>query len=174
MILFHAGVTMVVIWFVMRGNPRVDYRVVAVASLLPDLIDKPIGRILFKQRYNSGRLWAHALLVNVAFFCVLFFMRGRGKRKFVLVPISTLLHLAEDTMWNSPRVFWWPLLGTTFPRDTSTSLLGIDWSRALVEEGIGLVLIVWLFVSHGMLSREGVREFLRTGMLERPHKEITT
>ncbi len=65
MIFFHAGVTMVVVWFVMRGNPRVDYRVVAFASLLPDLIDKPIGRVLFRARYNSGRLWAHALLVNV-------------------------------------------------------------------------------------------------------------
>jgi hypothetical protein len=172
-ILFHAGVTMVVVWFVMRGNPRVDYRVVAIASLLPDLIDKPIGRVLFRARYNSGRLWAHALLVNVAFFCVLFFMRGRAKRTFVLIPISTLLHLAEDTMWNMPRVFWWPLLGTSFPRDRSTSLLGIRWKGALIEEAIGLVLIAWLLASHGLLSQEGVRSFLRTGMLERP-KEIAT
>ena len=39
---------MLIVWFVMRGNTRVDYRIVAVASLLPDLIDKPIGRIIFK------------------------------------------------------------------------------------------------------------------------------
>src|SRR5688572_961296 len=36
MILWHIGLTTLIVWFVMRGNPRVDYRVVAVASLLPD------------------------------------------------------------------------------------------------------------------------------------------
>ena len=52
--------------------------------------------------YDSGRIYAHTLMLNVAFFCVLFFMRGRSKRTFVLVPISSLLHLAEDGVWSEP------------------------------------------------------------------------
>ena len=170
MILWHIGLTVLIVWFVMRGNPRVDYRVVALASLLPDVIDKPIGRIIFRERYDSGRIYAHTLLLNVALFCVLFFMRGRLKRQFVLVPISSLLHLAEDAVWAQPRIFWWPLLGATFPRDPVRDgplsfLNPANNPGALWQETVGLAVLIFMFASHGMLSREGVRTFLRTGML---------
>lgn len=172
MILFHSGLTMLIVWFVMRGNPRIDYRIVALASLLPDVIDKPIGRIIFRSKLGSGRLWGHTLLLNLALFCVVFFLRGRVKRQFVLVPISSLLHLAEDAVWSTPTVFWWPLFGTRFPRDRSTALLGIHWRSALIEEGVGLLVLVWLFASHRMLSRDGLASFVRTGMLEQPRESV--
>jgi hypothetical protein len=171
MILWHGGLTMLIVWFVMRGNPRVDYRVVAVAALLPDVIDKPIGRIFLKSRYDSGRLFGHTLLLNVALFCVLFFMRGRVKRRFVLVPISSLLHLAEDGMWSTPKVFWWPLFGTGFPKEPVTGgPLGflVPSAGIVVQEAIGLAAILFLLSSHGLLNREGIRSFLRTGHLESP------
>lgn len=173
MILWHVGLTMFIVWFVMRGNPRVDYRIVAVASLLPDLIDKPIGRLLFRGRFDSGRLYAHALLVNVALFCLVFFMRGRLKRQFVLVPLSSLLHLAEDGVWSQPKLFWWPLLGTTFPRDPVLGgmfafLNPLANPGIVVREIVGSAVLVWLFASHGMLSRTGVRHFLVTGVLTPP------
>jgi hypothetical protein len=175
MIFWHAGLTTLIVWFVMRGNPRIDYRIVMIASLLPDIIDKPIGRLLFRERFDSGRLYGHTLLLNVALFCVLFFMRGRAKRQFVLVPISSLLHLAEDGMWSQPRTFWWPLFGSTFPRDPvpggSLSFLNPFHNPAVtVQEVVGLLVLVWLFASHGMLSRARMRRFLRTGMLETPNE----
>ncbi len=174
------GLTMLIVWFVMRGNPRVDYRVVAIASLLPDLIDKPIGRVLFRARYESGRIYAHTLLLNVALFCVLFFMRGRAKRRFALIPISSLLHLAEDGVWSHPKTFWWPLFGSNFPRDpvsggTWAFLDPTRYGGALVQEAVGLAVLLWLLASHGMLSGPGLRRFLRTGMLEPPtEKEAAT
>lgn len=171
MIFWHVGTTLTIVWFVMRGNTRVDYRLVALGALLPDLIDKPIGRLLLRSRFDSGRLFAHTLLVNVAFFCILFFMRGRLKRKAVLVPIGALLHLAEDAMWSSPRTFWWPLLGTDFPSDPVPGgalswLNPLNSTEAMIQEPIGALLLVWLLAAHGMLSREGLRDFLRTGHLE--------
>jgi hypothetical protein len=172
-ILYHGGLTMLIVWFVMRGNPRVDYRIVFLAALLPDIVDKPIGRVFLRAKFGTGRLWAHTLLVNLALFCVVFFLRGRVKRQFVLVPISSLLHLAEDGLWSAPKVFWWPLFGTTFPRDTSRSFLGVQWRAALIEEAIGLAVLLWLFASHRMLSRDGIRSFLRTGMLEQPREALT-
>ena len=177
MILWHMGLTMLIVWFVMRGNPRVDYRIVAVASLLPDIIDKPIGRILFRERYESGRIYAHTLLLNLALFCVLFFMRGRGKRTFVLVPISSLLHLAEDGVWSMPRIFWWPLFGTEFPRDPQRDGT-LSWLNPFahpgwfVQEGVGLALIAWLLASHGLLNREGIKSFLKTGRLTEPEEAV--
>jgi hypothetical protein len=168
-ILFHGGLTMLIVWFVMRGNPRVDYRIVFLASLLPDVIDKPIGRILFRSKFHSGRLWGHTLLLNLALFCVVFFLRGRIKRQFVLVPISSLLHIAEDGVWSTPKVFWWPLFGTVFPRQAA----GIHWRTAVIQEGIGLAVLLWLFASHRMLSRDGLKSFLHTGMLEQPRTAVT-
>jgi inner membrane protein len=168
MIFWHTGLTSVIVWFVMRGNPRVDYRIVMAASLLPDIIDKPLGRIFFRERFGSGRLYAHTLLVNVALFCVLFFMRGRIKRQFVLVPLSTLLHLAEDGMWSNPRTFWWPLFGTKFAvAKTQGSFIHYFLRPGLIaQEVVGLLLLAWLFGSHGRLNAEGLRAFLKTGHLE--------
>jgi hypothetical protein len=175
MILWHSGTTMLIVWFVMRGNPRVDYRVVAVASLIPDIIDKPIGRLIFKSRFDSGRILGHTLLLNVALFCVLFFMRGRAKRQFVLVPISSLLHLAEDGMWSTPKVFWWPLFGSTFPKEPvsgGTLAFLVPSAGILIQEVIGLAVMLWLFAAHGLLNREGIRSFLKTGHLEAPTEAV--
>ena len=172
MIFWHLGLTVVIVWFVMRGNPRIDYRVVMFGAILPDLIDKPLGRIIFRERFESGRIFAHTLLINLAFFCVLFFMRGRRKRSAVLVPISSLLHLAEDGIWSNPRLFWWPLFGTSFarnPLDGGVVTLFLEPLRSpgvLAQEAIGALLLLWLLVSHGMLSREGLKTVLRTGRLE--------
>jgi hypothetical protein len=170
-ILWHAGITMLIVWFVMRGNTRIDYRVVAFASLIPDLIDKPIGRLLFRDEFENGRIFGHTLLLNVAFFCVLFFMRGRRKRQFTLIPLSSLLHLAEDGMWGEPKTFWWPLFGTSFPRDPQAGgfLSMFDPTRnpgVFAQEVIGALAIAFLLSSHGLLNRSGIRSFLKTGRLE--------
>ncbi len=171
MIFWHLGTTLAIVWFVMRGNTRVDYRLVALGALLPDLIDKPLGRILLRSQFESGRIFGHTLLLNVAVFSLLFFMRGRFKRKATLVPIGSLLHLAEDAMWATPVTFWWPLFGTTFPPDPTTDgalawLNPLNSPAAMIQEPIGLGLLLWLLAAHGMLSRDGLRTFLRTGHLE--------
>jgi inner membrane protein len=168
-ILWHLGLTLLILWFVLRGNPRVDYRFAAFGALLPDLIDKPIGRILFRETFESGRLFGHTLLLNVAFLCVMFFLRGRLKRKLVLIPIGSLLHLAQDAMWAHPEILWWPLFGTEFPRSPHEGLLGFIQVRdAVWQEAVGLIVLAWLFAAHGMLSRKGIVRFLRTGRLDMP------
>lgn len=172
MIFWHVGSTLVILWFVFRGNTRLDYRVAAAGALLPDVVDKLAGRLMFADRYDTGHLWGHTLLVNVAFFSVLFFMRGRRKRRLVLLPIGSLLHLAEDGMWSNPRVFWWPLFGTSFPPEP---IAGPWWQflnpfrepGIVIGEVAGLLLLAWLFAAHGMLSRQGIMSFLRTGHLEK-------
>jgi hypothetical protein len=164
LILWHFGTTLVILWFVFRGNTRMDYRFALLGSILPDLIDKPLGRIVLRNRYHSGRLFGHTLLLNVAAFALLFFMRGRRKRKAVLLPIGSLLHLAEDGMWSRPGVFWWPAFGTAFPRG-SGGMLRLSWT-SIAMELVGAGLIVWIFAAHGMLNRDGLKAFLRTGMLE--------
>jgi hypothetical protein len=143
--------------------------------LLPDIIDKPIGRLLFRSRFDSGRIYAHTLLLNVALFCVLFFMRGKAKRTFTLIPISSLMHLAEDGMWSQPRIFWWPLFGTKFPPQhvdggVLAFLNPMNHPVVIAQEAVGLGAIVWLLAAHELLNKEGIRSFLKTGKLVSPEE----
>lgn len=76
-------------------------------------------------------------------------------------------------MWSQPQTFWWPLFGTEFPKEPVPGgllafLNPLAQPVLLVQEAVGAAVIVWLFAAHGMLSREGLRAFLRTGMLEEP------
>lgn len=167
MILWHLGTTLAILWFVFRGNPRLDYRLALLGALLPDIVDKPLGRIVLRERYHSGRLWGHALLVNVALFCVIFFLRGRVKRRAVLVPIGSLLHLFEDGpgLWSKARVFWWPLFGAVMPQGNERGVLMYVNRTAVAEEVAGALILAFVLAGHKMLSRDGVRAFLRTGHL---------
>ena len=40
-----------------RGG--IDYRVLLVGSLLPDIIDKPVGQVLFHDTFSNGRIFCH-------------------------------------------------------------------------------------------------------------------
>jgi hypothetical protein len=59
----HVGLTTLTARVIEKSTneKRMDYRLVVIGSLLPDLIDKPIGRILFQNRFESGRVFAHTL-----------------------------------------------------------------------------------------------------------------
>jgi hypothetical protein len=41
---------------------KINYLFVALGAILPDLIDKPIGRILLGESVANGRLFGHTLL----------------------------------------------------------------------------------------------------------------
>ena len=41
---------------------RVDLRVLAVDSVLPDILDKPIGLMIFRDERGTGRIFCHTLL----------------------------------------------------------------------------------------------------------------
>src|SRR5262245_5826796 len=45
--------------------PEVDYRLLALAAMGPDLIDKPLAALYFYRRYRSAVLFAHTLLVHL-------------------------------------------------------------------------------------------------------------
>nr|WP_292468287.1 metal-dependent hydrolase [Methanolobus sp.] len=66
LLLAHIGITIgifFVIGFLMPAiKPHIKYRYVAFGSLLPDIIDKPIGRFLFADSIANGRIFAHTLV----------------------------------------------------------------------------------------------------------------
>jgi len=101
----HVAVT----WGVARLlNKQCDYRLLAVAALLPDLIDKPLAILAFPQS-NSSQNVCHSLLLHIALLIItlLFFPK--------VLPYTLAFngHLIADRMWFHTETFWWPLYGGT-------------------------------------------------------------
>ncbi len=70
MLLFgHLGITLGVYLglgtFISRLRVIIDPRYLAIGALLPDLIDKPIGRVIFASTLANGRIIGHTLLFTL-------------------------------------------------------------------------------------------------------------
>lgn len=146
----HLGVTLGVVFLALRllklrtkleikFNRRL-YLFVFTGSLLPDLIDKPVGEILLAGSISNGRIFAHTLLFNflLLLFCLWLYKRsgsregregsregsregrGLGGNKngfgFLLFSFASFLHLCEDRMWLTPETLFFPVFGFEFPQ----------------------------------------------------------
>ncbi len=150
---------------------RFDLRLLFIGSLLPDIIDKPLGLLLFPTFYGTGRLLAHSLL----FVLVLAFAgvwRYRSSRSTALLTLSygSGMHLLLDAMWRSPSILFWPLAGS-LPRgaavdDWISTLLTAPVQNAsvLISEIAGVILLIPLLWM--ILSGAGLRRFLRHGTVK--------
>jgi hypothetical protein len=96
---------------------RIDYRLVAVGSLLPDLVDRT-QRAVFRVRRSSPdkRLVGHTLLFNLALLITgIYVWRRHGERRLLPVSAAAITHLLVDPVIRSPGTLLWPLLGLKFP-----------------------------------------------------------
>jgi len=103
---------------------HLDYRFLLVGSLLPDLIDKPIGGIFFYQTFQNGRIFAHTLCFTIllALLGACVYRRWR-KSWFLILSFGSAIHLILDGMWLEPRTLLWPLYGWSFARVESVNFL---------------------------------------------------
>lgn len=172
MLFFHLGVTCGII-FLTLGRRRIDYRVVLLGAILPDVIDKPVGRIFFEETFQRSRLFGHTLaLVVVLMLGLQLLLRGDAARRWLVLPIAAAIHLGLDGMWNDPVTLFWPLFGTTFPPE----IVGNYWLEVLlrpishpleaVKEVLGLGIIVYIAKAYGLAHRVAFRRFLASGSLE--------
>ena len=171
MLFWHLGLTCLIV-FLALGTRRIDYRVVLLGSLIPDLLDKPVGRILFEERFHTSRLYGHTLLfVVVLLLAVQLALRGSTARRWFILPIAVLIHLALDGMWNDPVTLFWPLFSTTFPPDPVENywlevlLRPLEHPWELAKELVGLGVLLYLFRAFDLQDPMRRREFLRSGRL---------
>src|SRR4026207_995702 len=103
MLLWFIGTAVVSVWYVFR-DPRLDYRLLAVGALLPDLIDLP-GR--------QAR-WAHSLVVSVATLVVVMVVTA-GRKPTRRVPLAGAGVRRVASAGRGRRLWsWWGC-----PRDAS-------------------------------------------------------
>lgn len=133
MVLWFAGCSIVIVRAVFR-DPRIDYRLVALGALLPDLVDVFLG----------GARYAHTLVASVGLLAVVMLATRRGRparRRFLALPIGTLCHLVLDGVWTRRHLFWWPLFGSRL----AGRLPSLDrpiWLIA-IQEVAGAVALLW-------------------------------
>lgn len=111
---------------------RIDYRLVLVGSLLPDIIDKPIGTLFFRNFFSNGRIFSHTLLfLAILTVAAVYLYRKKGQTWLVALSFGTFLHLILDEMWLAPRTLLWPVYGWAFER-IDLSHWPQDWLYALM------------------------------------------
>jgi membrane-bound metal-dependent hydrolase YbcI (DUF457 family) len=146
----------------------VDIRVLVVGSLLPDIIDKPLGHFFLRDTLNNGRIYAHTLLFLLLIVAAGLFVYKRYHRMWLLtLAAGTLTHLILDGMWNAPATLLWPLMGSTFGKVEMESWVSsifqalISDPLTLAFEVIGLAIVLWFGVTLIYSKKVGV--FIRSG-----------
>ena len=134
MLLFgHIGVTVGVFFglsfFIPQLRTILDPTYLVIGSLLPDLIDKPLGMIIFSSTIANGRTIAHTLLFSfILFLTGLYLYDKRGDLKVLILASCSIFHLMEDQMWSSPRTLFWPLPRMAFPQKSASY-----WTKILIN-----------------------------------------
>ena len=145
-----------------------DYRLLALASVLPDVVDKPLAVFAFPES-QAALLFSHTLLAHLLVWA---WVLKRGRRWW---PYALALsgHLVADRIWKFPQTFLFPLRGWHFHRWRDVGSPKAFW-RAYVEvigehpeliayELAGLAALVWFAKSRGLNSLRRWWRFLRQG-----------
>jgi len=90
--------------------------VAAVAAILPDLVDKPLGHIFLQATLDNGRIFGHSLLFMGALVGLTAALTWRQHRVLALALLAGIAsHFVLDAMWALPTTLFWPLLGPFTP-----------------------------------------------------------
>jgi inner membrane protein len=149
---------------------KLDLRAVIVGSVLPDIIDKPVGLIFFKNVFSNGRIFSHTLLFLALISFIGFLLYKTRKESWILaLAIGTSFHLVLDQMWLLPSTLLWPGYGWQFPTEESTgwvaSVIHYMFTKpvAYVPELIGLGILILLGLR--AVHQKKFRLFLSRGQL---------
>ena len=143
------------VWFVFR-DPKFDYRLVAIAALVPDLVDGLWGIV--------GPF--HSAVTSIAvLFAIMIGTAGRKpiRQRLLAVPIGLFIHLIFDGAFSNSKSFWWPISGFSFGENKIPSI-----ERGLINlplELLGMVgcFVAWKYFGLGDNSRRKI--FFANGSL---------
>ena len=114
-------------------SKMLDYRLVLVGSMLPDIIDKPLGGLVLRDSLGNGRIYCHTLvfLLLLLGLGLFFWYRYRWPGGLVLTG-GSLVHCTLDGMWLFPGTFLWPAYGWSFPKGHPENWLQL-WFNSLIH-----------------------------------------
>lgn len=151
------------------SSPDVDLRVLLFGSLLPDIIDKPLGQFFFREALSNGRIFGHTLLFLAAISLIGYYLyRRRHKIWLLVISFGSFMHLVLDQMWRNPHTLLWPTYGFSFEKVELD-----DWIQGLIKalhtnpavyvpELIGFFILVWFTWS--LARKQRLICFLKFGL----------
>jgi membrane-bound metal-dependent hydrolase YbcI (DUF457 family) len=147
-----------------------DYRLVFLGSVLPDLIDKPLGGLVFREALGSGRIYSHTLLFLLALLGAgLLFWSKYRKPWFLILAGGVFFHHVLDGMWLYPSTLLWPAYGWAFPKVPPEGWW-LMWMKnlstnpgAYLPEIFGLVILISFGIE--LQYRKKLRRFITTGRI---------
>ncbi|MCJ2519837.1 MAG: metal-dependent hydrolase [Candidatus Thermoplasmatota archaeon] len=174
----HMGLTAALGEFLTRRrviSQQLDYRILLLGSMLPDVIDKPLGILLGIE----GRNVAHSLLfsVSLTLFLILplvvqnIYPSRIARRLTNPLPILTIglwTHLLLDRIWQQPSIILWPFLGVGFEQatfDLFELIVGLLDPYVLGGEVLGLGVMLLLALRYRLYKRSKFLRLLRSGLL---------
>ncbi len=151
-----------------------DYRLVALAAVGPDLIDKPLAWAYFYKRYRSAVLYAHTLIATLLVILVTLLRLPQ----LVVYAIAFIGHLLLDRIWKYPDTFYWPFRGWRFhvwgKRGSEQEKIGLAYWFAFTRRSelwgweLGGMIALAIFVYRNQLYQPGpLLDFIFTGRLQR-------
>jgi inner membrane protein len=150
-----------------------DIRILLVGSLLPDIIDKPVGHFIFRNIFANGRIFCHSFLFLCFIFLAGIILYYRRRQNWLLVlSFGSFIHLVLDQMWLTPQTLFWPLYGLAFPRGDPDPLhwlggiisaLFADPSTCIPEVIGAAILGIFLWQ---LIRAKAIGSFIRKGKVE--------
>jgi membrane-bound metal-dependent hydrolase YbcI (DUF457 family) len=140
-----------------------DIRLLLVGSLLPDIIDKPVGQFFLRATFSNGRIFSHSLITIIG----LYLYRYRSKTWLLVLSFGTFTHLVLDQMWRAPHTLLWPIYGFAFEKTDLTGWVPNMFHALITEpmvylpELVGGVILVWF--AQSLMRRRRVLAFLKYG-----------
>jgi membrane-bound metal-dependent hydrolase YbcI (DUF457 family) len=127
----------------------IDIRLLVIGALLPDIIDKPLGLLLF----DNGRIFSHTLFFWLLLTAVALYYYLISRRSWPwLLSFGTFCHLVLDQIWLIPKILAWPVFGFSFPRGDAagwlSSIFGglVTKPELYIPELVGGVILIWFAV----------------------------
>ncbi len=171
--LAHIGFTSAAVRVLEKGLRlrAIDYRILIIASLLPDLIDKPLAK-MFKSSITTyeSRAFGHSLMF-LGLIAVCMMLQRLWGDKFSLFPVfcGVLLHDVFDVMWLHQEIFLWPFYGWDFTKPENEAwtgfiqLNGYKIKQLDFFDNISVLILLWFFMKLALGGK--LVEFMRKGHL---------
>ncbi len=139
--------------------PSIDYRLVALGGLVPDLIDKPLSWVLFPGTFPDSHIYGHTLLLPLVLIIAGLITARSGDLRLLALGFGCLTHPLVDPVILYPRTLFWPLLGTDFPEPE----IHLALYQRIAEATLIMTGVILYLANSGF--REAARRLVLTGRL---------
>ena len=143
------------------GSGGVDYRVVSVGSVLP-LAESATGAPWVMHTLSGSAVLLLLVMAATA---------GRGRRlrrrRWLGLPVGTLVFLVASGAWQRTALFWWPLAGAGGVGHGTPPEFDRPVALLVLLEVAGCAVLALVARHHGMGHPERRVELLKTGRMVR-------